>query len=103
MVADIASMGLEVSKRETPGHPMVVAHGGEGGPHLLFYGHYDVQPVDPLDLWDRDPFDAAVVDGEITEVDLAAYRGKWTVLLFYPKDFTFGRFPSSCCFGISSS
>jgi hypothetical protein len=39
---------------------MVVAHGGTGGPHLLFYGHYDVQPVDPLDLWDRDPFDPEI-------------------------------------------
>ena len=41
---------------------MVVAHGGTGGPHLLFYGHYDVQPVDPLALWDRDPFDPELQD-----------------------------------------
>jgi acetylornithine deacetylase/succinyl-diaminopimelate desuccinylase-like protein len=41
---------------------MVVAHGGTGGRHLLFYGHYDVQPVDPLSLWDRDPFDPQVQD-----------------------------------------
>jgi acetylornithine deacetylase/succinyl-diaminopimelate desuccinylase-like protein len=39
---------------------MVVAHGGEGARHLLFYGHYDVQPVDPLDLWHRPPFDPAI-------------------------------------------
>ncbi|MCP3971791.1 MAG: M20/M25/M40 family metallo-hydrolase [Rhodobacteraceae bacterium] len=57
LVADLQSLGVEASKRETPGHPMVVGHVGETGPHLLFYGHYDVQPVDPLDLWDRDPFD----------------------------------------------
>ncbi|MFG6528411.1 MULTISPECIES: M20/M25/M40 family metallo-hydrolase [unclassified Sulfitobacter] len=60
LVADLTSMGVEAEKRATPGHPMVVGHVGEGKPHLLFYGHYDVQPVDPLNLWDRDPFDPAV-------------------------------------------
>jgi acetylornithine deacetylase/succinyl-diaminopimelate desuccinylase-like protein len=62
MVSDLASMGFEARKCPTPGHPMVVAHypGPEGAPHLLFYGHYDVQPVDPLNLWDRDPFDPEV-------------------------------------------
>ncbi|MGI3171544.1 M20/M25/M40 family metallo-hydrolase [Pseudooceanicola sp. C21-150M6] len=57
LVADLTSLGAKIEKRPTPGHPMVVGHIGEGAPHLLFYGHYDVQPVDPLDLWDRDPFD----------------------------------------------
>ncbi|SFD78793.1 Acetylornithine deacetylase/Succinyl-diaminopimelate desuccinylase [Sulfitobacter brevis] len=63
LVADLQSMGFDASKRPTPGHPMVVAHGGADagdGPHILFYGHYDVQPVDPLDLWDRDPFDPEI-------------------------------------------
>lgn len=62
LVDDLTSMGFEASKRPTPGHPMVVAHypGPEGAKHILFYGHYDVQPVDPLNLWDKDPFDPEV-------------------------------------------
>jgi len=59
--ADLAGLGFAARLDATPGHPMVVAHGPAGqGPHVLFYGHYDVQPVDPLDLWHRDPFDAQV-------------------------------------------
>ncbi|TDL83737.1 M20/M25/M40 family metallo-hydrolase [Palleronia sediminis] len=63
LVADLESMGFTASARPTSGHPMVVAHGGSGARHVLFYGHYDVQPVDPLDLWDRDPFDPELQDG----------------------------------------
>ena len=62
LVADLAALGVEARARATPGHPMVVGHVGEGSPHLLFYGHYDVQPVDPLNLWHRDPFDPAIED-----------------------------------------
>jgi len=62
LVADLQSLGFEASVRPTPGHPMVVAHADGPGPHLLFYGHYDVQPVDPLSLWHRDPFDPALQD-----------------------------------------
>lgn len=57
LVADLASMGVTAEARDTPGHPMVVGHVGEGAPHVLFYGHYDVQPVDPLELWDHKPFE----------------------------------------------
>lgn len=60
LVEDLKSIGIAASKRETPGHPMVVGHVDGPGPHLLFYGHYDVQPVDPLDLWDNDPFDPQI-------------------------------------------
>jgi acetylornithine deacetylase/succinyl-diaminopimelate desuccinylase-like protein len=61
LVADLSQLGLAARKDPTTGHPMVVAQGGpDGGRHLLFYGHYDVQPVDPLELWDRDPFDPEV-------------------------------------------
>jgi acetylornithine deacetylase/succinyl-diaminopimelate desuccinylase-like protein len=62
LVEDLKSLGFEARAAATPGHPMVVAHGGEGSRHILFYGHYDVQPVDPLDLWHRDPFDPQVQD-----------------------------------------
>ena len=60
LVKDLQSIGAKAEKRPTPGHPMVVGHIDGEGPHVLFYGHYDVQPVDPLDLWDRDPFDPAI-------------------------------------------
>ncbi len=60
LAEDLRGLGFDASARATPGHPMVVGHGGTGGRHLLFYGHYDVQPVDPLELWHRDPFDPAV-------------------------------------------
>ena len=64
LVADLESMGIRASARPTPGHPMVVGHvdGPAGSPHVLFYGHYDVQPVDPLSLWHSDPFDPKVED-----------------------------------------
>jgi len=63
LVAELERLGFDASRRDTPGHPMVVAHGGEGDRHVLFYGHYDVQPVDPLDSWTRDPFDPVIEDG----------------------------------------
>ena len=62
LVADLLSMGVTAEKRATPGHPMVVGHIGDGAPHVLFYGHYDVQPVDPVELWDSDPFDPQLQD-----------------------------------------
>ncbi|WP_166416532.1 M20/M25/M40 family metallo-hydrolase [Cochlodiniinecator piscidefendens] len=62
LVDDLKSLGFDATKRPTPGHPMVVAHGEGEGPHVMFYGHYDVQPVDPLDLWDNPPFEPAIED-----------------------------------------
>ncbi len=54
---DLASLGFDASLRETGGQPVVLAHRPKpGAPHVLFYGHYDVQPVDPLELWEIDPF-----------------------------------------------
>jgi acetylornithine deacetylase/succinyl-diaminopimelate desuccinylase-like protein len=58
---DLASIGFEASVRDTPGHPMVVGHArGGSGTSALFYGHYDVQPVDPIELWDHDPFEPKI-------------------------------------------
>ncbi len=62
LVNELQALGISSEKRPTPGHPMVVGHVDGDGPHLLFYGHYDVQPVDPLDLWDSPPFEPAIED-----------------------------------------
>ncbi len=70
----LAQSGLEVEILPTgepagQGHPIVLAKcDGDAdykGPHILFYGHYDVQPVDPIDLWDSPPFEPVIVgDGD---------------------------------------
>jgi acetylornithine deacetylase/succinyl-diaminopimelate desuccinylase-like protein len=67
LVRDLESMGFEARLCPTPGQPMVLAHhaGPRGAPHVLFYGHYDVQPVDPLALWTNPPFEPRIVDGMI--------------------------------------
>ncbi|KEO51971.1 dipeptidase [Thioclava pacifica] len=62
LVKELASLGFEAELRDTPGHPMVVAHSKGDGPRILFYGHYDVQPVDPLELWDTPPFEPQIQD-----------------------------------------
>ncbi|MGR3758336.1 MAG: M20/M25/M40 family metallo-hydrolase [Tranquillimonas sp.] len=62
LVDELRGLGLRADKRPTAGHPMVVGHSDGPGRPLLFYGHYDVQPVDPLDLWHRPPFDPAIED-----------------------------------------
>ncbi|MEM7439840.1 MAG: dipeptidase [Pseudomonadota bacterium] len=59
---DLETLGFDASKRETPGHPMVIGHQEGSGTHVMFYGHYDVQPVDPLDLWNTPPFEPQVED-----------------------------------------
>ncbi|MHA6691414.1 M20/M25/M40 family metallo-hydrolase [Devosia sp. A449] len=58
ITSELTGLGFDAAARPTPGHPVVVAHGPEqAGPHVLFYAHYDVQPVDPLNLWHTDPFE----------------------------------------------
>lgn len=67
----LAASGFTSALRETgtqanPGHPIVLAHtpgdASYKGPHVLFYGHYDVQPVDPLDLWESPPFEPKLIE-----------------------------------------
>lgn len=71
LAKDFKSLGFETAIRETGGHPCVVAkHKGEGK-SALFYGHYDVQPVDPLELWNNSPFEPKIVEHEGRKVIVA--------------------------------
>ena len=61
VAADLKSIGFEATVRPTQGHPVVVGKSnGAAGPRVLFYGHYDVQPVDPLNLWKTPPFEPRI-------------------------------------------
>ncbi|MBV8616792.1 MAG: dipeptidase [Acetobacteraceae bacterium] len=64
---ELAGLGFDARVRPTRGRPVVLAHhpgpAGYAGPHILFYGHYDVQPVDPASLWSSPPFEPQLVDG----------------------------------------
>ncbi|WP_171173617.1 M20/M25/M40 family metallo-hydrolase [Ruegeria sp. HKCCD8929] len=73
----LCNIGFNVSVYATAGHPIVLGHYRPAescaGPHLLFYGHYDVQPPDPLDLWERPPFDPYI--GSLNGQDCIVGRG----------------------------
>lgn len=63
----LRDIGFAADARPTPGHPMVVAHHAAAAPdrpRLLYYGHYDVQPPEPLGPWNSDPFDPTIVEAE---------------------------------------
>jgi acetylornithine deacetylase/succinyl-diaminopimelate desuccinylase-like protein len=83
---DLASIGFEAGVRSTGGHPAVLAkRNGASGPHVLFYGHYDVQPVDPLALWDHPPFEPKIEslpDGRRAIVARGACDDKGQVMTF---------------------
>ena len=61
LVGTLSELEIDASARQTGGHPIVVGHAGDKGPNVLFYGHYDVQPVDPLSLWETPPFEPRVI------------------------------------------
>lgn len=86
LTKELDSLGFDASVRPTARHPMVVGHDRTGqGPHVLFYGHYDVQPVDPLHLWHSDPFEPKLVpqpDGETHIVARGASDDKGQLLTF---------------------
>ena len=86
----LSGLGLDTSIRPTGGHPVVLGkapHGsGNGnGPRVLFYGHYDVQPVDPLDLWETPPFEpriATLPDGRKIIIARGACDDKGQAMTF---------------------
>jgi len=63
LVDDLAGLGFASKLNDTAGHPIVTAtSGGDAPRRVMFYGHYDVQPVDPLNLWDSPPFEPRIVE-----------------------------------------
>ena len=70
-------LGFEASILPSSGNPMVVGHrksGVPGAPHVLFYGHYDVQPADPLEFWRRPPFEPHI-ETDALNGDMIVARG----------------------------
>ena len=67
LCAKLRAMRLDVELHETPRHPVIVARNTHvaGRRTVMIYGHYDVQPVDPLELWHNDPFQPEIRDGRI--------------------------------------
>jgi acetylornithine deacetylase/succinyl-diaminopimelate desuccinylase-like protein len=66
LVDQLRALGFDAATRDTPGQPIVVGHhpgpGRASGRRVLYYGHYDVQPADPLELWDSPPFEPTMVE-----------------------------------------
>ena len=67
--------GADTRIMETDGHPVVYAEAGEGERALLSYGHYDVQPPEPLQLWESEPFEPTVRDGSLYARGVADDKG----------------------------
>jgi acetylornithine deacetylase/succinyl-diaminopimelate desuccinylase-like protein len=69
---ELKGLDFDSTVRATPGHPMVVGHQRDAeGPNVLFYGHYDVQPVDPIELWTSEPFEPKIGEENGRKVILA--------------------------------
>src|ERR1051325_9677263 len=85
LAGDLRSIGFATEVRPTAGHPVVLAKSNGAGRRVLFYGHYDVQPVDPLDLWQTPPFEpriATLEDGRKTIVARGACDDKGQAMTF---------------------
>ncbi|MGH3086782.1 MAG: M20/M25/M40 family metallo-hydrolase [Rubrobacteraceae bacterium] len=67
--------GVEARILETEGHPVVYGEIGGGEKTLLSYGHYDVQPPEPLDLWESDPFEPTIRNGHLFARGVADDKG----------------------------
>lgn len=84
LAARLLAVGMEnVEVAETGGHPIVYADWlhAEGAPTVVAYGHYDVQPVDPLDEWTDPPFEPAVVDGRVLGRGASDDKGNVAIML----------------------
>ena len=78
----LAGAGLDAEVKDTPGHPVVLGEwrgAGPDAPTVLVYGHYDVQPPEPLELWESPPFEPALRDGRIYARGAADDKGQLLV------------------------
>jgi acetylornithine deacetylase/succinyl-diaminopimelate desuccinylase-like protein len=86
LAGDLQTLGFDAALRATGGHPVVMGRAdGASGRHVLFYGHYDVQPVDPLNQWETPPFEprlATGADGQKVIVARGACDDKGQVMTF---------------------
>ena len=84
LAAQLGELGFEARVEPTEGRPMVMGHAKaktRDAPHVLFYGHYDVQPADPLELWTSPPFEPKVTAERIYGRGAADDKGQLMTFL----------------------
>jgi acetylornithine deacetylase/succinyl-diaminopimelate desuccinylase-like protein len=74
----MTAIGLQTERHETPGNPVIVGYGPRksGRPTVLLYGHYDVQPVDPVELWRQPPFEPVIENGLVVARGASDNKGQ---------------------------